>query len=600
MGTYATIYSENQALESGDLPAQILHTEHIIMGEMGNKQQPFSPLHFSGLSKACVKFDPAMLSAPVMHTLLIYKQAQSKRKEGGGIGPSAILSEPYKVKANLPQLLVMGDNKIMKISDIDNVQTMYDKMAYMDIVIDDLVKRHPFVKEQSSSPTGKDKIVMHEDELGLCLAELEDYIGEDILSTPTPKGFAIRPIGIGGSQRFVNIASVVGYKGRYAYLAPEIPFITGRNPRMWTLATFLRLLKMMPPNCWGEEGLIRASELYEQLIANGIGITTIEDAKQILPWWSRWGVRPSITKLSDMKDIGRFVLRMYVLGRNLSLANASGVNSLIQESRWQWTGTNLPGPALLDSCFRGQYTTAISGIKQKWAWPASSAHLKIGEMQIMGWSTKKRNFWHPMGTVQELKVRPNVIFITDKDFVIPNLNDEGYDAMILSFESNMKRARLEEIYRRESRPPASIYMAEGFGPGAVDKEEDLLTTLLIGGQPLYTWDLLFETPHTVMEYKHFKPGTELSEDIVNREAERREFISDEIEKEDKYADQQKRIKQGVSYIGEEFITFNMPEDSEAGKCPFCGKENIDSRGYKNHVDACRAKKIKEHISNNGE
>jgi hypothetical protein len=497
MGKIATIYTENQALEDGDLPPKVLYTWNPLLGEMGSKQQPFSPMGYFGLTKAAIKYSDKDLSAPSLYVPLIYEGIPKDSNNGVGV----ILANPSKVTVSLTSLL--GKN-VLKEGDIKG--SMYRKIKFITgTLIPKMIKREPIIDEITHSASGKTRIEISDDELGVAIALLEDWIGEDRVSVATPRGFAMRPIGLGGKQRLVNKAVIEGYKGVFTYLSPEVPVIVGRNQRQWLLASIVQILYMTTKETTkiNEIDLIRSAMILEQLLINGVEFTSLDDALQILPWWSRWALRPSITNIShstNKVETAKFILNLYVLGRLLSLLKASGVDTLIAESRWHFTGKELPGSEYLLACFRGQFNTSISGVKSLWAWPSTSMSLEMGEWQIMGYDQSRRNYWHPKGTVSEMKIRPSTIFIEDKYFVVPNLIDEGYDGMVVSLEPNMRRAKIEEIYHAASRPPMTILISEKIGPDAGDDWRDILATILVGGQPLITGDILIENPHAIMSY----------------------------------------------------------------------------------------------------
>ena len=284
-----TVYFENQALEMEDLPARVLYTAYPIMGEMGNKYQPFSPLPYIGLSKSSVKFDPQLLESPTMHTLLIYEGSEHHEK---------VIADPVSVKASL------AGTVFKEIKTITGVRDVYTKMSFIQEKILEVINRYKFVESVNVSPMGKIRIIFKDDELSIATTLLNQYIEEEIVSVATPRGFAIRPIGLGGKERFVNLSVLEGYKGLYTYLPPETPPLQGRYPRMWTLSAFLQVLHMLPTmkGALNENSLIKASFILEQFLRTGVDIESIEDAIQILPWWSRWTLRPSYPTLFDKRN----------------------------------------------------------------------------------------------------------------------------------------------------------------------------------------------------------------------------------------------------------------------------------------------------------
>ena len=530
------IYFENQALEMEDLPPRVLYTSYPILGEMGNKKQPFSPLPYIGLSKSSVKFDPQMLEAPSLHTLLIYEGSNSQGN---------ILADPRKVKTSLSALL----NKT--VTAMTKVKSVYSKMAFIQHEIKKTIARYDFIDNVSLSPMGKIRITFKDDELAIATTLVNQYIMEEVISVATPRNFAIRPIGLGGKERFVNLSILEGYKGLYTYLSPEEPPLMGRYPRMWTLSAFLQILYMLPPqneNKLNENSLIKAAFIMEQFLRNGIDIESIEDAIQILPWWSRWTLRPSYMTLPK-EELKTFVMQLFVLGRYMHLMRAAGVDTLIYPTRWHWTGKTLASTEFIEGCFRGNFSTSISGVTSLWAWPASSMYLKMGEWQIMGMAIKKRNFWHQVGSVSEMKVRSSIVFVDDKDVDFPNLIDEGYDAMLVSLEPNMKRARQEELYHIESQPPRTILKAEWIGPlGSEDNLRDIFQTILIGGQPLFSADLLVEFPHELMSYENME--LQLTE-LANIHKSRKKHVLDGLVKEKISATILQTEGRGLIYPGDE-------------------------------------------------
>jgi hypothetical protein len=111
-------------------------------------------------------------------------------------------------------------------------------------------------------------------------------------------------------------------------------------------------------------------------------------------------------------------------------------------------------------------------------------------------SHKKKNFWSSQTRRNNLETRSQPVFLEDRNLIVPNLVDEQKDAMILSLEPQMKRARLEEIFRKESLPPNTIFYGKWQGPATDDLNwNHLFRTLLMGGTPLFTWDVLIESMH---------------------------------------------------------------------------------------------------------
>jgi hypothetical protein len=536
----AKIYFENQALEKEDLPPRVLYSAYPIIGEMGNKRQPFSPLPYIGLNKSSVKFDPQLMEAPSMHTLLIYE---------GSKDVGSVISDPRNVKLSLASLLYR------KVTAESKIVSVYDKLAFIQHKIRTTIDQYDFIESIKLSPMGKLRIIMKDDELAIATTLVNQYIMEELIACSTPRGFAIRPIGLGGQERFVNLSVLEGYKGLYTYLSPEVPPLQGRYPLTWTLSAFLQILYMLPTDglnsagTLNENSLIKAGFILEQLLRNGIDIESIEDAIQILPWWSRWTIRPSFCTIETKKQMEIFLLQLFVLGRYLHLMKSVSVDTLVYPVRWHWTGKTFASTEFLEGCFRGNYVTSISGVQSIWAWPASSMYLKMGEWQIMGMSIKKRNFWHQVGSVNEMKVRGNIVFVEDKDVDFPNLIDEGYDAMIVAIEPNMKRARQEEIYHIESEPPRTILKAEWIGPEKeLDKIEDVFQTILIGGQPLFTADLLVENPHSLINYENLDLNLK---EVVDVQKSRKQKIIDGIVHEKNTAALTSQEGRGMIYPGDE-------------------------------------------------
>jgi hypothetical protein len=568
----ANIYFENQALEKEDLPPRVLYTVYPILGEMGSKKQPFSPLSYIGLSKASVKFDPNLLEAPSMHTFLIY---ESPTRNDNTNYANAVLADPRNTKGYLSKLIKRS------VTVEQEIKTVYDKISFIQYKINEVIARYDFIESINISSMNKVRIIFKDDELAIATTMINQYIMEELIACATPKGFALRPIGLGGRERFVNMSVLQGYKGLFTYLAPEVPPLQGRYPLTWTLSAFLQILYLLPESEGGlnENSLIKAGFLMEQLLKIGLGFETIEDAIQILPWFSRWTLRPSFPTLKAKKLLEAFVLKLFVLGRYLFLMRSVSVETMIYPTRWKWTGKTLASTEYLEGCFRGTFNTSISGLESIWAWPASSMYLKMGEWQIMGMSVKKRNFWHQMGSVNEMKVRSGVVFVEDKDVDFPNLIDEGYDAMLVSLEPNMKRARQEEIYHIESEPPRTILKAEWIGPNdekSRDNIEDVLQSILVGGQPLFNADLLVEFPHSVINYEHINLNLKELEDVHKA---RKAKIIDGIVHEKLDAAINEDSRRRIMYEGDELNTIGNGKEM---RCPYCN-ELFDARGISNHI-----------------
>lgn len=561
---YGKIYFENQALEMDDLPPKTFYTPYPILGEMGTKKQPFSPLPLFGVCKSCVKFDPALLESPCLHTLVIYE---------GSDHANAILADPRMVKEKdyLEKLLYPKDARYLK--NFGEIRTIYHKMNFIQHKIEQYITEYDFIESVELSEMGKIRITYKDDELAIVNTLLDQYVMESVVSCATPRGFALRPIGLGGKERFVNLSVLEGYKGLYTYLSPTENPLQGRYPLTWTLSAFLQILYMLPLPL-NEHALIKAGMLMEQCLRIGVEATTIAETIQILPWWSRWTLRPSYCSL-EKTDIARFLLKLYVLGRYLALMKTAGVTTFIHPVRWHWTGKTVASTEFLEGCFRGMYTTAISGLTSMWAWPASSAYMKMGEWQIMGQSIKKRNFWHQMGSVNEMNIRSQIVFVENKDVDFPNLLDEGYDSMIVSLEPNLSRARQEEIYHLESKPPRTILKAEWIGPM---NEKDVMKTLfqsaMVGGQPLFTVDTLIESVHDIV---HFEHANLIIPELISVKASRALSINESLVSEVLAG---VRVQdEGLMYDGDEL---NIAGNGNKVSCPICGKL-YDSRGLKNHI-----------------
>ena len=483
---------KNQALQSDDIPPKVHYCWRPIFVELGNKQQPASPLNLSALSKTSVRFDPQTLSAPSMHTFLIYNGMRNDTV-------SKISTDPSFINRTLYDSIhgkVCRDGPCEKEGNVDSV---YAKIDFINWYIKNEIVPHRNFIINVRTPSKSDNMSLGEMELdrnmiGIILPELEDLISEIKLSHRTPRGFIQRPIGLGGSgkKRLSNMSTVSGYKGIYVHIDNPELILQMRHQKIAMMGAYCQVLHMLPNftlRTLGELDLIKTAFIIDSMLAMGIDITSIHDIIQILPLWNKWRMTPSIFGIKTRQDLCIWFLQMYVLGRYLSMIKASGIDSLIRETSWEFTGNNLPTDNILTNCFNGLYRGEVSGLRQYWAWPSSSADMRAGYLQIMAHDPTKRNFWYLTPEPNEFKIRSSPVFVEYEYIIMPDLLDEGYDAAVLCLEPSAKMAERRELYHKEAYPPTTLIQGRYMQSECVSVE--LLETILTGGQPLYGGNLLY-------------------------------------------------------------------------------------------------------------
>jgi hypothetical protein len=482
----------NQALTADDIPPKVHYCWQPIFVELGNKLQPASPLSLSVLSKASIRFDPQTLTAPSMHTFMIYNGMSNDTISKISMDPSHLSKTLYgSIHEN-----VTGHGECTMESQIN---TIYSKIAFINHYIDKkIIKNRNFLIDiripSKSNEMSLGEMELDRNLIGVILPELEDLISEIKISHRTPRSYIQRIIGLGGSRakRLTNMSTVAGYKGIYVHIDNPELILQNRPQKTAMMGAFCQVLRMLPnfeKKKLTELDLIKASFIIDSLLAMGIDITSIHDIIQILPLWNKWRMTPSIFGLRNKDEICKFFLQMYVLGRYISMVRASGIDTLIRETSWEFTGNNLPTNNILENCFQGLYRGDVSGLRQYWAWPAASSDLRSGYLQIMSHDISNKNFWYLTPEPNELKIRSSPVFVEYEYIIMPDLLDEGYDAAILCLEPSAKTAERRELYHKEAYPPTTLIQGRFIDSKCV--ASDLLETILTAGQPLYGGNLLY-------------------------------------------------------------------------------------------------------------
>jgi hypothetical protein len=121
--------------------------------------------------------------------------------------------------------------------------------------------------------------------------------------------------------------------------------------------------------------------------------------------------------------------------------------------------------------------------------------------------------------MQTLRVRSQPVSINnDTVLSVPHLVEEQEDLAIITFEKAVDLAQERDIYRKEPFPPR-LHL---FGDWTIELNvavgsDDILETLLSGGEPLFKADVLLNNLHDVVNVKSFKQG-EFSERWRQQEA----------------------------------------------------------------------------------
>lgn len=503
-----------EGIEAEDFPPQAWHTPFFTMAELGTRKHPFEVMNLFGYSLNSLNIAERTISAPCLHTILMTENFNEK---GRGKSTFSGVFGPGKTNLELMRKLIYQTQ--INVGDIKNI---FEKVGYInDMVLRSFVtdSNFHFLKIEKRHTTnngnglGYDHIKIDYDKLGIILPTLEDYLGVNKVDTATARGFVFAPIGLGNSEaRYSSVAKLMGYKGTYVYLPPAETIIKGREPKNALMQTVAQCLRLT--NDFSEFGLIKMSYLIDMFERNGVNVQNSSDFLQMVPLLVRWMLYPRLTSFTNSEAMTYWLLQWYVFLRYMSKLREFVTLPFVQEVTWNYTGrSSFPSIEFVESCFRGIYRGEVNGFSGQgiFYFPATSACLRMGELQIMTRNLRLFNNWHPSAEQIDFAVKPEVVWARSRLIKIPPLKKLGYDACVVAYETNVEKAIEEEPLILEARPPVLHIVCES----ALKSEQSnrkaarLLDSLLYGGDPLYnidTWMIplveqsQLETKASVSEY----------------------------------------------------------------------------------------------------
>jgi hypothetical protein len=208
----------------------------------------------------------------------------------------------------------------------------------------------------------------------------------------------------------------------------------------------------------------------------------------------------------------------------------AGIETLVRQATWAYTGKQLPGPQAFETALSGGLYSLEQnvGYRGVYYFPSMSSYLERGELQIMAKDTNKRNYWFEMDIPRSMKVRTAPIMKDDFKVFAPNLVREDCDFGWLFFDTSARSGEEPEIYRRRTKDPKifiSFDFAEGVKVGTCDAGS-VWYTLLVGANAMFGGTRLWENYHTDYDFVDKVPPIGPLKDVLdNRELRHDESIT---------------------------------------------------------------------------
>lgn len=577
---YGEYITPTQALERTVMPEQYWKSPFPLFVEPGDRYQPITPVNYLFNNVSALKIAGKELSHPSIEAALITDNPGVKEQD-----ITNVLSDPRRINDILRGAIF--DRKVRSIND---VKSPLDKVAWLmetfiPSLFDGVGSEYHFIKDidrvlsgEGRWKKGKWNLRIDESTLQMQASMIDDYIGDNIISTSTAKHITTRPIGLGGKSRFCNMSQIIGYKGTYIYRSQPEAMFDGRPKRNAAAEVFGAYHYMSGMASCSERGVITAAFLVDALLGSGLSVTNIYETIDLLPLFCRYNLGPSFYGLMGgklptfagmngrkqrvIRDMEIWIFKLHVFMKFVTNLKAKGVDTLIREQAWDFTGNTVPGDELQSSCLqRGLFKCDVPGVRSVYFYPADTSHLTHGELQIMSSGTRMRNTLFPAPGMQELKIRSTPIYVNnDKVLSVPHLVEEQCDIGLLAFEKSIDMAQEREIYHKEPFPP----VLHVYGDWTLDFDyktnpEDLLDCLMIGGEPLFTADVLLKHYHEPIYVRSMNKTPFYSK-------KRKDEITDAeviTRMGQLQIDQSKRMYDGA------LNTYNLPTvfDTEEGKAP---------------------------------
>jgi len=348
------------------------------------------------------------------------------------------------------------------------------------------------------------------------------YMDIEVVGHSTPKGIIELPIGIGRNERPGPVYATSGMRGFYVDTHTPSEYVISNKSQLIAAAgamySYLHMSKHL-----SELGIINGSRLIDMCLRTGIyGTNTLKDILIMLPIFSRFGLAPALYHLSLARDkrieaLELFIFRLWIFLSYVRQLHEAGVSNLGATSSYTFQGrTPATEDYLQSTLLHGLHPLEppISGLVDYFYPPACSADLLYGQFYLCSKDGKKVNTLQTAAELRKSVPRNQVVFMNDFDLDMPNTVDESVDYVTVAPVPNARTQLYRELYGGPvdfdehvikgiiSAPytngshgdlaPGNIFMT---ARDIVEVQLGLIDTLLIGGQPLCTFDKLYKPVH---------------------------------------------------------------------------------------------------------
>jgi hypothetical protein len=238
------------------------------------------------------------------------------------------------------------------------------------------------------------------------------------------------------------------------------------------------------------------------------GTNSLTDVITMLPLFGRYGVSPAIYHFASARKhrieaLELFIFRLWLLMTYIRMLKDSGVESLGTTSTYSFQGSKPASEELLHACLAvglHPLETPLSGLSDYYYPPSLTEALLSGQYFIMSKSNRDINELSPAAELRSSKVRNQSVMMRDIDLDMPNMIEEQVDYTPVACMTQAKMQLYRELYGApvdfdEHVCRGIISVPNGSEYTARNVQLNLLNTLMIGGQPLYSWDKMFKMYH---------------------------------------------------------------------------------------------------------